>query len=232
MGYIIYKHTNKFNGKVYIGQTHRSIKARWGKSGECYKQCSKFWNAIQKYGWDSFEHKILVEDIKTQIEANKLEQEYIEIFNSIKNGYNISKGGFDKSYCNIPVYKLDKDKNILAEFESAADAERILNIDRGSISKCCQQKAITAGGYYWCFKRDYKQYKIKEKSNILSREKAVEQLDKNTNEILNIYKSMSEAARALGKLAGEHIGHCCNGKRKTAYGYKWRFADEKRKNKN
>jgi len=51
--YTIYIHKNKINGKVYIGQTGQDPKKRWD-NGNGYKTCSRFWNAIQKYGWDNF----------------------------------------------------------------------------------------------------------------------------------------------------------------------------------
>lgn len=53
--------------------------------------------------------------------------------------------------------------------------------------------------------------------------KAVEQLDKDTLEILNKFDSCKSAALALG-ISNCHIGSVCNGKRKTAGGFKWRWA--------
>ena len=58
----------------------------------------------------------------------------------------------------------------------------------------------------------------------LHKQKAVEQLDPTTEEVLNTYCSGVEAARALGGYAC-YISKCCNGKQKTAYGYKWKFKD-------
>ena len=229
MAYLIYKHTNTINGKVYIGQTGRSIKQRWGNNGQYYKQGSKFWNAIQKYGWQNFSHEILIDNISTRAEANQLEQYYIEaVYDSVKTGYNISKGGFDKSYCEKRIYQLDSNLAILNTYPSAAEAERRTGIDRGSISKCCLGKAITAGNFHWCFEIDHAQYTIRKKSTVLSREVPVEQLDIKTNKVVAQYKSFSEAAHALNIASGSHIGHCCAGHRKTAYGYKWRYINEER----
>ena len=58
--YSVYKHTNKVNGKVYIGITYNKPEVRWGSNGIGYKR-QLFWNAIQKYGWDNFTHEILFE---------------------------------------------------------------------------------------------------------------------------------------------------------------------------
>lgn len=51
--------------------------------------------------------------------------------------------------------------------------------------------------------------------------KPVLQLDLNNN-IINGFSSASEAERYLNG-RGSHIGCCCLGKRKTAYGYKWKY---------
>lgn len=36
MSFCVYKHTNKINGKVYIGQTC-NIKDRWSRQGDRYR---------------------------------------------------------------------------------------------------------------------------------------------------------------------------------------------------
>lgn len=87
---IIYAHINKINGKSYIGQTY-STKNRWSGNGEQYRGCTKFYNAIKKYGWDNFQHIIL--EYTTPELADKREQYYIKKFNSIENGYNLTTGG-------------------------------------------------------------------------------------------------------------------------------------------
>ena len=87
--YLIYKHTNKINGKCYIGQTCQDPERWWGKNGNGYKnKHKKFWHAIQKYGWDNFVHEILYVGL-TAKEANRLEQQLIEEYDSIKNGYTL-----------------------------------------------------------------------------------------------------------------------------------------------
>jgi group I intron endonuclease len=89
--YCIYKHTNKINKKVYIGQTCQKLKDRW-KNGKGYKTSTKFYNAILKHGWENFEHEILKENL-TNEEANYWEQYYIKEYDSYKNGYNGTIGG-------------------------------------------------------------------------------------------------------------------------------------------
>ena len=90
----VYKHTNKENGKVYIGITGQPVERRWRYDGSVYRKCLLFYHAIQKYGWDCFEHKILYE-VNTKEEAEVLEQKLIMDYksNNADFGYNIANGG-------------------------------------------------------------------------------------------------------------------------------------------
>lgn len=91
--YCVYSHTNKVNGKVYVGQTCDKDKRFYdGK----YKSCILFYRALQKYGGlkNDFITTIL-EDGLTKEEADKKEIFYINKYQSIKSefGYNICEGG-------------------------------------------------------------------------------------------------------------------------------------------
>lgn len=59
--------------------------------------------------------------------------------------------------------------------------------------------------------------------------KRVLQLDINTKEVLNEFKSPTEAECALNTNyvvgATTHIGECCRGKRRSAYGFLWQYKD-------
>ena len=92
--YIVYQHKNKINGKNYFGITSRKPEERWGHNGCKYKTSPHFYSAIQKYGWDNFEHNILFDNL-TKEEACTKEQELIKKYNSMnrKFGYNLITGG-------------------------------------------------------------------------------------------------------------------------------------------
>ena len=75
--YKIYVHINKINGKIYIGQTgQENVKDRWD-SGWGYKQCVAFNNAINKYGWNNFQHIVLIDRLTLEM-ANIIEEELIK----------------------------------------------------------------------------------------------------------------------------------------------------------
>ena len=50
----------------------------------------------------------------------------------------------------------------------------------------------------------------------------VAKIDKDTNKVIAIYKTVAAAERDNPKTSG-HIGSVCKGKRKTAGGYKWQY---------
>lgn len=91
MKYIIYSHTNKANGKVYIGQTCLKPNIRWKLNGSGYKT-GIIKKAIEKYGWDNFIHEILISGI-TKEEADFYEAFLIKIYKSLNLSYNITDGG-------------------------------------------------------------------------------------------------------------------------------------------
>lgn len=223
--YLIYKHTNKINGKCYIGQTCQNPEKRWCKHGSGYKKKQKkFWNAIEKYGWDNFTHDILYTGLTLE-EANKLERELIKKYNSIANGYNISEGGSNNPRHIHAVYQLDKNKNILAAYDCIADAERALGKYKTAISSCCTGDLATSCGYYWCYQEDYPTYVIKPKNKskkTISSGNTVYQLDKNKN-IIAEYPSYLAAQRSItGNInckSNESIKSCCLGKRVSYYGF-------------
>lgn len=94
--HLVYKYTNKVNGKVYIGQTCRTMEERAKSDGSGYKGCHKFWNAIKKYGWNNFIPEILAEGLGSK-EASDTELKYIEEYNSVQDGYNILKENIEFS---------------------------------------------------------------------------------------------------------------------------------------
>lgn len=95
---LIYKLTNKINGKIYIGQTVNTLEVRLQQhfSPSTAKSNMLVSKAIRKYGRKNFTAEIL-EQCSSVDELNSKEQYWIKTFNSGDNkiGYNIKLGGFN-----------------------------------------------------------------------------------------------------------------------------------------
>ena len=228
MEWIIYKHTNKINGKVYIGQTKQSPTERW-RSGNGYKNNVYFYHSIQKYGWDNFEHEIIEKGIDSVKLANAREIYYIDKFNSYKNGYNLTSGGDNRDHLGVPVLQINIDTlDIVNAYQTIRFAEESTGINHSQISRCClrNKKDIQAGGYYWCFQDEWHEgwTPKKRKPPIAYNKKEVYQLDK-TGNIVNKFESVLDAEKTTG-IKNSSIGQCCKGKRISAGDFYWCYIED------
>lgn len=150
--YCVYIHRNKKNGKVYIGQTIYGDKPnkRW-LNGRGYQINSHFYNAIQKYGWDKFEHFILMSNLTVE-EANYYEQEFIKLYDACNpdKGYNITTGGCNytiptetlkerrkKQNFEDKIAQFDINGNLIAIWNTLTDAEINSQVSGARICNCC-----------------------------------------------------------------------------------------------
>ena len=85
----IYKTTNLINGKIYIGLSTKTVEESIGYYGSG-KLISK---ALKKWGKENFTKEIIESGIDDYETLCKLEIYYIEYYNSINEGYNITRGG-------------------------------------------------------------------------------------------------------------------------------------------
>jgi len=87
----IYQLQNLINGKCYIGSSsnlfgRESSHFSQIKNGKC--ENAKLKNAVNKYGIENFEFSV-IEYVDNKENLIKIEQYYINAFDSVKNGYNI-----------------------------------------------------------------------------------------------------------------------------------------------
>ena len=214
--FIVYIHRLKEDGRVYVGQTNSSLKTRAGSNGHRYKNCTKFWNAIQKYGWNNFEH-IIVQDNLTLEEANKLEAELIEKYDSINNGFNLVAGGRNHLWSEEYRQKM-RERNLGPKNPNYGKPK----------SEEVKRKIGEANKISQLGKKHSEETKKKMSE---SHKKYIPILCVETQKV---YNCPSEASLDVAntKQAG-HITDVCKGRRKTAFGYHWKYLDkDKEKEKN
>ena len=233
MSFSVYKHTNKTNGKIYIGITHQCAKRRWQK-GEGYRG-QVFYNAIKKYGWESFDHEILYAGL-TEKEAKQLEVDLIAKYQSNVHGkgYNISPGGNwiegnhdrigSKNHKSQKVNVFDKDHNFIASYESQSLAAKELKIGRKGITKNCLGLSHTYKGYIFEYanKNYQKPFKYPPGKHSNHHTAKVNLLD-DTGNILETFDSYLDAA-AKYDCRANGIAKCCNGYLHTYLGRRWSHA--------
>lgn len=140
--YTVYCHTNKVNGKRYVGITCQTPEKRW-RNGNGY-QGQIFYNAIQKYGWEEFGHEILFTGL-TKEEAEQKEIELIAKWKTKESafGYNVSSGGEsgnNGAKCSINRRKLMSDrmkgsKNPMYGKKGGMNGKKLTLEQRAKISK-------------------------------------------------------------------------------------------------
>lgn len=88
----VYAHVNKKNNKKYIGITS-SIEQRWSNDGINYKNSVFYNDGIATFGWENFEHIVLIKDVDTVL-AGQIESRLIKILKThiSESGYNESRG--------------------------------------------------------------------------------------------------------------------------------------------
>jgi len=94
----IYKVTNQINQKAYIGLTDRPLSERRKQhfTEANTRPKTHFHNALLKYRENDWIWKV-IDNSSTREKAGDLEKQYIEEFDTYKNGYNSTTGG-DRAY--------------------------------------------------------------------------------------------------------------------------------------
>lgn len=129
--------------------------------------------------------------------------------------------------CSRPVYQIDPTTlQIVAEYPSINAASDAVQANVGGVCRG-DPHAITAGGYYWCFKDVYNPQSFRparRRSNgaaaIL---KPVLQLDDN-GQTIHVWDSCTDAARALGTSPTMVSNACHTGYRHK--GFRWRLVTD------
>lgn len=216
IGYI-YKITNKINGRVYIGQTKRTIEQRWLEHKRACKLSKEpiynypLYRAFRKYEIYNFK----IEEIEkcTYDKLDEREVYWIKYFNSFHNGYNLTLGGEGGR-------KLELNEQLV-------------------INKYKELKVIEeVARYFSCSFGSIKNILIKNNIDIVKHTYKIFQLNKN-KDIIKKYTSLTEAAENMYyNNKSKTINSAIIGIRKAIlcntffYGYYWQTDDmEDKENK-
>jgi hypothetical protein len=209
----IYKIINDINDKIYIGKTEFSIEKRFKEHcRDAFKDCNEkrpLYAAMRKYGVEHFYIELLEETDSPE----EREMYWIELLGSFKYGYNATMGGDGKKYLDYDLIF-----NTYLQYQNVKQTALALSINPETVSRVVK----SYGG------------EIKSSQSISKEKfsKSVQMLDKN-NTVLQIFISLTDAAKYLidnnytkskdPKSVKPHIQQCANGKRKTAYGFVWKW---------
>ena len=194
------------SGKCYIGQTV-NLRRRFSEYKTFYhcQNQKKLFNALKKYGWESFKEEILeiIEEESLLLLKNSLnlkEIHYIELYSSIDCGYNICRGG-NQHRLGIKETEEQKQKkrNSWTEEKRKRQSERFKgkNNPRYGVSTKVYSKKIN-------------------------------QYDK-SGKYIETWESAAYVEKTLG-FKGSNIGKVCLGKCLTAYGFIWKFYNDSKDN--
>lgn len=211
----IYKITNKINNKIYIGKTLCNIQKRWKEHCKAShkEQCEKrpLYSAMNKYGIENFIIE-QIEECSDEI-VNEREVYWIEYYQSFKYGYNATKGGDGKHYLDYDLIceTYNRTKN-------AVETAKLCGCSADSVRIILKNRKINCLSGPECSK------------NVNG--KIINMYSK-TGEYIKTFASIHDAWRYLvehdgrsGSSGCSHIGQAANGKRKSAYGYIWKFTHD------
>ena len=206
---IIYKATNKINGMCYIGQTSRTLKERMQEHKRHHN--TYFDNAINKYGIDNFEIKI-IDKASSIEELNAKEMFWISFFDCMKpRGYNLCEGGGTS----IGYHHTEESKLKM----SMVQKERGNQV--GNKNHFYGKTHSTEQKLKWSLERKGKKH-TKESIEKMRQNK------KNSRKVVNldtgeIFISISKAAESVG-VRPEYVSKICRGLKAPKNSGNWSFA--------
>lgn len=206
--YCVYIHTNKIDGKRYVGITCQNVSRRW-RNGDGYIQNKHFYRAIKKYGWDNFTHEIVKAGLSKH-EACELEIQLIEKYKSNNEafGYNKSSGGSAPA---SGVLVSDETKKKMSESHKGF-------VMAESTKEKLRSKAIARGNG-----RQGKKGKECMKAGL------VRQIDPQTGNVVAEYYGYDEMSRVTG-FGKVPVQRVVRGEQRQSHGYKWEYIPRRKLN--
>lgn len=147
---IIYKVTNQANGKIYIGQTTKTLKARMTQHlSHAKKDTSRkgyFQRALKRHGHQNFMWEVIDQGDSPE-ELNDKEEDWIIYYGSYgKNGYNLTPGGNQNAIQGQSIYVFSIDGQFLSEHHSQAEAAQAYQLSSGIVTSVVNGRRFTHAG--------------------------------------------------------------------------------------
>lgn len=120
-----------------------------------------------------------------------------------------------------PIAQYDLNGNYIRSFVSASEASRVMNDLQSNVSTVAIGKRNYSGKYQYAYIENGNiplKNPVKISNNV---SKEVFQLSVDTDEVIAKFSSVGIAAKAVNG-SQSNISACMNGRKKTAYGFKWR----------
>lgn len=145
-----------------------------------------------------------------------------------------------KTHKGKAIVQYDFYGNVIREYESIKDAERVTGINKNQITKVVKGKKVQSGGYIWRYKGDaFNLFNLEERLTEKVINKAVESRKLGINidcrqkvaqydidgVLIDSFESISEAERITG-IPSTVICAVANGRKIQSSGYVWRHYDE------
>lgn len=226
--YTVYMHVNKINGKRYIGITMRDVIKRWKINGSGYSYNSHFYSSIKKYGWDNFEHEVVLCNL-TKEEAEMFEVEMIRKYKTTDAdfGYNKHSGG--NTTPALSSETKDKIRKALkGHIKSKETCKKLSESHRGKkLSEETKKKLSEANkgskNYFYGKSLVGEEHGMFGKNHSDKSRKKISENHAGTRKIVCLetkttYKSIASAARDMG-LNRICIQSCCAGDIQATAGY-------------
>lgn len=205
---VIYLVINKENNKIYVGQTTNSFDARY--KGDIGKNTGNrhLKSSIKKYGIDAFYINKEYDVAYSKEQLDELEKYYIGMFGSMDSryGYNKNEGGSNGRPSEETCKRIGESK--IGELNPMYGKTGELSPMYGKTGELHPMYGKTG-------ELHPKSIKIVE-------------LSKTDGTLLNIWDSMNDIDRAIGKKVNHNISYVCQGKRKTCNGSLWMYMDNYR----
>ncbi len=225
---IIYRASNKANGKVYIGQTTLSLRKRMQTHMSAQKaRDTYFKSSLKKYGIDGFVWEE-IDSADTQEELNRKECYWIQFHDSTdrRKGYNTNPGG--RNYGRMPDCVRQKISKTRMGYPGTMNGvrhtpEAIEKIRQSKIGKKRKPPSFMAR-VHMSEARKGKRFTAEHSAKIAEATRGkpkpwhrVAVMNVTTGKV---YNSIQDAAADTGLLATS-ISRCIKGKAKTVGGFHW-----------